>query len=73
MRMHAQPPTGRAQIVTLTMNPALDVTTSVDVVRPTEKLRCALPPAAGRMWKSCSPELPNPATSPVTNGFPDEA
>ncbi|SOX54377.1 phosphofructokinase [Mycobacterium ahvazicum] len=31
----------RAQIVTLTMNPALDITTSVDVVRPTEKLRCA--------------------------------
>ena len=29
-----------AQIVTLTMNPALDITTSVDVVRPTEKLRC---------------------------------
>lgn len=30
-----------AQIVTLTMNPALDITTSVDVVRPTDKLRCA--------------------------------
>ncbi|OBI82212.1 1-phosphofructokinase family hexose kinase [Mycobacterium sp. 1245805.9] len=29
------------QIVTLTMNPALDITTSVDVVRPTDKLRCA--------------------------------
>src|SRR6516165_10246299 len=37
----AQPPAGRPQIVTLTMNPALDITTSVDVVRPTEKLRCA--------------------------------
>ncbi|OBH50934.1 phosphofructokinase [Mycobacterium mantenii] len=31
---------GRAQIVTLTMNPALDITTSVDVVRPTDKMRC---------------------------------
>lgn len=31
----------RPQIVTLTMNPALDITTSVDVVRPTDKLRCA--------------------------------
>ncbi len=30
------PPT----IVTLTMNPALDITTNVDRVRPTEKLRC---------------------------------
>jgi 6-phosphofructokinase 2 len=30
----------RATIVTLTMNPALDITTSVDRVRPTEKLRC---------------------------------
>lgn len=31
---------GRLQIVTLTMNPALDITTSVDVVRPTNKMRC---------------------------------
>ena len=30
----------RAQIVTLTMNPALDITTSVGTVRPTDKLRC---------------------------------
>ncbi|WP_286141796.1 1-phosphofructokinase family hexose kinase [Mycobacterium sp. M26] len=29
------------RIVTLTMNPALDITTSTDVVRPTDKLRCA--------------------------------
>ncbi len=41
MQTPAQPPASRPQIVTLTMNPALDVTTSVDVVRPTEKLRCA--------------------------------
>lgn len=37
-------PTGRVpelpRIVTLTMNPALDITTSVDEVRPTSKLRC---------------------------------
>jgi 6-phosphofructokinase 2 len=31
---------GRVQIVTLTLNPALDITTSVDVVRPTNKMRC---------------------------------
>lgn len=31
----------RPQIVTLTMNPALDITTSIDVVRPTDKMRCA--------------------------------
>jgi 6-phosphofructokinase 2 len=30
----------RATIVTLTMNPALDITASVDRVRPIEKLRC---------------------------------
>jgi 6-phosphofructokinase 2 len=30
----------RATIVTLTMNPALDITTAVDRVRPTHKLRC---------------------------------
>jgi 6-phosphofructokinase 2 len=29
------------RIVTLTMNPALDITTSTEVVRPTDKLRCA--------------------------------
>jgi 6-phosphofructokinase 2 len=28
-------------IVTLTMNPALDITTDADVVRPTDKIRCA--------------------------------
>lgn len=28
------------RIVTLTMNPALDIATSADVVRPTEKIRC---------------------------------
>jgi 6-phosphofructokinase 2 len=40
MEMPADPAPSRAQIVTLTMNPALDITTSVDTVRPTEKLRC---------------------------------
>jgi 6-phosphofructokinase 2 len=30
----------RVQLVTLTMNPALDITTSIDVVRPTDKMRC---------------------------------
>lgn len=31
----------RTVITTLTMNPALDITTSADVVRPTDKIRCA--------------------------------
>jgi len=31
------------RIVTLTMNPALDITTSTDVVHSTDKLRCASP------------------------------
>ncbi|MEI9928459.1 MAG: PfkB family carbohydrate kinase [Sphingomonas sp.] len=30
-------------IATLTMNPALDVSTSIDALRPTHKLRCAAP------------------------------
>jgi 6-phosphofructokinase 2 len=32
--------TSGATIVTLTMNPALDITTGADVVRPTSKVRC---------------------------------
>jgi 6-phosphofructokinase 2 len=40
MEAPAEPAFHRAQIVTLTMNPALDITTSVDIVRPTDKLRC---------------------------------
>jgi 6-phosphofructokinase 2 len=41
MQTPAEPTASRMQIVTLTMNPALDITTSVGTVRPTEKLRCA--------------------------------
>jgi 6-phosphofructokinase 2 len=40
MEASAEPDPSRAQIVTLTMNPVLDITTSVDTVRPTDKLRC---------------------------------
>ncbi|WP_407686862.1 1-phosphofructokinase family hexose kinase [Mycobacterium sp. HUMS_1102779] len=43
MEPPAGPAPGRAQIVTLTMNPALDITTGVDAVRPTDKLRCDTP------------------------------
>ena len=32
-----------AAIVTLTMNPALDIATSTDRVEPTHKLRCMMP------------------------------
>jgi 6-phosphofructokinase 2 len=32
-----------AAIVTLTMNPALDIATTTDLVVPTEKLRCGEP------------------------------
>ena len=32
--------TDKSMLVTLTMNPALDITTSADVVRPTDKFRC---------------------------------
>ena len=41
MKMPADAAANRPRIVTLTMNPALDITTSVGVVRPTDKLRCA--------------------------------
>ncbi|WP_156685552.1 1-phosphofructokinase family hexose kinase [Mycobacterium sp. Marseille-P9652] len=41
MNNPVDPAASRPQIVTLTMNPALDITTSVDVVRPTRKLRCS--------------------------------
>ncbi|OIN78945.1 1-phosphofructokinase family hexose kinase [Mycobacterium malmoense] len=43
MQTPAEPPASHAQIVTLTMNPALDITTSVDLVRHTEKMRCEAP------------------------------
>jgi len=41
MKNPADPVAGRTGIVTLTMNPALDITTSVGVVRQTDKLRCS--------------------------------
>lgn len=43
MKTPAKSASSRAQIVTLTMNPTLDITTSVDCVRPTHKLRCETP------------------------------
>ncbi len=43
METPAESGPSRAQIVTLTMNPALDITTRVDIVRPTDKLRCETP------------------------------
>jgi 6-phosphofructokinase 2 len=33
-------PTGGPEIVTLTMNPALDISSDAEVVRPTDKIRC---------------------------------
>ncbi|WP_204079509.1 1-phosphofructokinase family hexose kinase [Mycobacterium riyadhense] len=40
MEIRAGAAANRPRIVTLTMNPALDITTSVNVVRPTDKMRC---------------------------------
>lgn len=40
MDISAKPVPDRVRLVTLTMNPALDITTSIDVVRPTDKMRC---------------------------------
>ncbi len=37
------PMRSRTTIVTLTMNPALDITTNTDRVIPTDKMRCGLP------------------------------
>lgn len=43
MSIHAFPQRNSVPIVTLTMNTCLDITTSVDQVRPTDKLRAGLP------------------------------
>jgi 6-phosphofructokinase 2 len=32
-----------AQVLTVTLNPALDISSTVDVVRPDMKLRCSTP------------------------------
>ncbi|HME80392.1 MAG TPA: PfkB family carbohydrate kinase [Mycobacterium sp.] len=40
MSKATSPNGSRAKILTLTMNPALDITTSVHRVRPTDELRC---------------------------------
>ena len=42
MEASAEPDPSKAQIVTLTMNRVPDITTSVDTVRPTVKLRCEI-------------------------------
>ncbi|MDR3657152.1 MAG: 1-phosphofructokinase family hexose kinase [Mycobacterium sp.] len=41
MNIPADSAMSRPRIVTLTMNPALDIATNVEVVRPTQKLRCS--------------------------------
>jgi 6-phosphofructokinase 2 len=43
MRSRTVPPVNGSTIVTLTMNPALDITTSAETVRPTSKIRCRGP------------------------------
>lgn len=40
MKPLTRPSTSGSRIVTLTMNPALDITTTADEVRPTDKVRC---------------------------------
>lgn len=40
MKPPTQPSTSGSRIVTLTMNPALDITTTADLVRHTDKVRC---------------------------------
>jgi 6-phosphofructokinase 2 len=39
-RINFMNPTGEPEIVTLTMNPALDICSDAPVVRPTDKIRC---------------------------------
>jgi 6-phosphofructokinase 2 len=43
MRSRTVPPVNGSTIVTLTMNPAVDITTSAEAVRPTSKIRCRGP------------------------------
>lgn len=63
-----------AEIVTLCMNPALDITTGTDVVRPTDKLRCAAPrydPGGGGINVALVAEaLGTPATAVFPAGGP---
>ncbi len=63
-----------AEVVTLCMNPALDITTSTDVVRPTDKLRCAAPrydPGGGGINVALVAEaLGTPATAVFPAGGP---
>jgi 6-phosphofructokinase 2 len=40
MKPPSQPSVSGSRIVTLTMNPALDITTTAERVRPTDKIRC---------------------------------
>lgn len=41
--LRPEPDPGRATIVTLTMNPALDITTDAEMIGPTDKIRCGTP------------------------------
>jgi len=63
-----------AEIVTLCMNPALDITTDTDVVRPTDKLRCATPrydPGGGGINAALvARALGTPATAAFPAGGP---
>ncbi len=62
------------EIVTLCMNPALDITTVTDVVRPTDKLRCGTPrydPGGGGINVAHVAEvLGTPATAVFPAGGP---
>jgi 6-phosphofructokinase 2 len=61
-------------IVTLCMNPALDITTDTDVVRPTDKLRCATacyePGGGGINVAHVAEVLGTPATAVFPAGGP---
>jgi 6-phosphofructokinase 2 len=67
------PSTG-STIVTLTMNPALDINTSANVVRPTDKIRCAAtrydPGGGGINVARVATELGGSATAVFAAGGP---
>ena len=61
-------------IVTLTMNPALDITTDADVVRPTDKVRCSrCPLRPGRRRRQRCAGRPQPRCIGARRCFPRAA
>ena len=51
----------RVDLVAVCMNPALDITTSTAVVRPTDKLRCAAAMKSREAWSASGVRTSTPS------------